>query len=110
VSAPCRRRRQMCWIGEQMSVFTPKALHNTAQGRVSAPWEKKRDRFIYPEGVAQSQFRPLCNPFGVGHGGKALFPGCAGATLGWVVKRLRRRANLGLQCLWRKNVLFYRAV
>ena len=43
-------------------VFTPKALHNTAQGRVSAPWEKKRDRFAYPEGVAQSKFRPLVQP------------------------------------------------
>ena len=50
---------------EGFGSFTPKALHNTAQGRASAPWEKKRDRFIYPEGVAQSPFRPLYNPFGV---------------------------------------------
>jgi hypothetical protein len=28
--------------------FTPKALHNIAQGRVSAPWEGERARFPLP--------------------------------------------------------------
>ena len=44
---------------------TPKAFHNTAQGRGSAPWEKSVAPMIYPEGVAQGAELALCNPFGV---------------------------------------------
>src|SRR5438105_7489627 len=40
-----------------------------SQGALARPWEKNATRFVYPEGVAQSQFGPLCNPFGVGCGG-----------------------------------------
>src|SRR5947209_3174281 len=35
--------------------LTPKALHNTAQGRVSAPWEGAVPPMIYPEGAAQDR-------------------------------------------------------
>ena len=44
--------------------FTPKALHNAAQGRVSAPWDLKVVPFLYPEGVAQSESRPCATPSG----------------------------------------------
>src|SRR6266404_2325205 len=69
---------------------------HSSQGRVSAPWEKTRQDRLPRRGCTEP-IRRLCNPFGVGHGGNAFFPGCAGATLGYVVERLRRRAKGFLQ-------------
>src|SRR5437588_4485714 len=46
-----------------MQLFaTPMALHNTAQGRGSAPW-KRFVIMIYPEGVAQGGWRKVQDPF-----------------------------------------------
>ena len=89
---------------------TPKALHNTAQGRAIAPWVGVRHpRSANPNGVLQTAGRrhgiripkpkrlsnrataPVSNPVGVrvGSVGRIVFPGCAIATLGFDVEPLR---------------------
>jgi hypothetical protein len=77
-------------------LFTPKAFHNTAQGRASAPWERHplppRD---LPEGVVQRASMACATPFGVDERGEFWFPGCAPATLDYAVQRR-----------WRKEVWF----
>src|SRR5438105_3326504 len=66
-------------------------------GSRSAPWEPKAHERIYPNEVGQGVTQPMCNPFGVGSAGEALFPGCAGATLGYDVQRLRRKSRRARQ-------------
>ena len=61
-------------LNRKASEFTPKALHNTAQGRGSAPWEDVVARVIYPERVAQRATLTLCNPFGVDEPGRLFGP------------------------------------
>src|SRR5207302_80608 len=82
---------QVCSVEHR--VFTPKALHNTAQGRASAPWEKNATGSSTPKGLHRP-IPPLVQPLRGRSWGQPLFPGCAGATLGYAVKRLRRRAKV----------------
>jgi HEAT repeat protein len=89
----CERLFRVIW-GISGHFQAPKFRHWQRELRKLRIFRPKESFTALPEGVAQSQFRPLCNPFGVGDGGNALFPGCAGATLGYVVKRLRRRAKV----------------
>src|SRR5438132_11943363 len=70
---------------------TPKAFHNTAQGRASAPWEKSVVRIYLPRRGCTTAELALCNPFAVDEPVAFFLPGCADATLGCVVQRLRRK-------------------
>ena len=87
------------FVGRQRRLrsITPKAFHNTAQGR------KRSERTLgwivlvsgYPEGVTQTVTRELWNPFRVR---LAVVPATQGAlaklaTLGCVVERLRRNGR-----------------
>src|SRR5216684_3869297 len=61
-------------------LFTPKGLHNTAQGKRSAALGYQRHRRPYPERVAQKGEKTwiLSNPFRVDFGGNARPQGCLG--------------------------------
>src|SRR5262249_12868663 len=77
---------------------TPKALHNTAQGRAAHPGKEARALLHFPfPPVPQrgSTRRPECRtPSGFGWDAMIETQGAPSATLGCVVQRLRRKGWL----------------
>src|SRR5207253_7968639 len=64
---------------DRVSVFTPKALHPTAQGRAAHPGPPPWDHFgIYPEGVGSTGACRRIQPLrGTERSGRPRCPGCA---------------------------------
>src|SRR5262249_29696481 len=88
---------------------TPKGSHLIAQGRGSAPWVHNCDiSLLHPKGVPRSQEFVRCLPDSSrvdtiqwvkplrGRRRISFYqdPGCARATLGYGVKRLRRKDHI----------------
>src|SRR6266849_5144399 len=84
--AEMNTRKSLCDVRGQQ-VFTPKGVRQHSPGsRQAYPGNQGGHTVNYPERVVQGESKGLCNPCGVRRRMETSSPGCAAATLGYVVE------------------------